>query len=180
MVPPSHHWWNLGHWAITCWIAHHNLWRTLVQGYSGCYAYIKNPIAGVNRQFVGNSRWEFGYSSKELFDSDARKSIPEIKDCIQYLENNEIFSIVGYELVDVLADQVYKGLISSNTQSQVPGRLLKIVDKSIWYDLFSSLDTYEEVEALYDRRIIQLNDTKRYAWVYMKKLQWIKLKNYEN
>lgn len=106
-----------------------------------------------------------------LCDSDARKSIPEIKDCIQYLENNEVFNLVGYELVDVLADQVYKGLISSNTQNQVPGTLLKIVDKSIWYDLFSGLDTYEEVEALYDRKIIQLNDTKRYAWVYMKKLQ---------
>ena len=104
-------------------------------------------------------------------DADKEQFLKNSSDIIQYLENNEIFSIVGYELVDVLADQVYKGLISSNTQSQVPGRLLKIVDKSIWYDLFSSLDTYEEVEALYDRKIIQLNDTKRYAWVYMKKLQ---------
>lgn len=106
-----------------------------------------------------------------LCEPEARNTILEIKNYAHLLENDALYDLKGYEIVDVTADKVYMGLIPSETDQIVSGRLLKIRGKSRWYNLFSSLDLYEEVEALYDRKIIQLNDTNRYVWVYIKKIQ---------
>jgi gamma-glutamylcyclotransferase (GGCT)/AIG2-like uncharacterized protein YtfP len=104
-----------------------------------------------------------------LSDPSQRKSIPELENCASSLSNGESIRLKNYELVDVEADQIYKGMVPSKKGTHVLGTLVAIKEKSSWFELFSSLDLYEEVDTLYDRKIIQLNDSKQYVWTYMKK-----------
>lgn len=98
-----------------------------------------------------------------------RSKITELKSCANDLENTGQFNLKNYHLIEVEADKVYKGMIPAKRGGQVLGTLVQIKEKACWTELFSSLDLYEEVDTLYDRRIIQLNDTKKYAWTYLKK-----------
>jgi gamma-glutamylcyclotransferase (GGCT)/AIG2-like uncharacterized protein YtfP len=98
-----------------------------------------------------------------------RNDIPELRSCVNNLVNTKQVDLQDYELVDVQADNIYMGMIPSKKGGFVPGTVLKISKNANWADLFSSLDIYEEVDTLYDRKIIQLNNKTKFVWTYLKK-----------
>ena len=98
-----------------------------------------------------------------------RSKIVELGSCSNDLLNNEQIVLSDFEIVDVHSIQIYKGMIPSKKGGHVLGTILKIKEKASWSELFSKLDQYEEVDTLYERKIIQINDTKKYVWTYLKK-----------
>jgi hypothetical protein len=108
-----------------------------------------------------------------LSDPDNRKSIPELNESFEYLINTSVFVLNDYEIIDIQSDKIYKGMIYSINGGKVPGNLVHIKEKSNWSLIFSSIDKYEEAGELYERKIIQLNDTNDYVWVYLKKNKFL-------
>jgi hypothetical protein len=51
----------------------------------------------------------------------------------------------------------------------VEGSEVRIEPHADWTKLFDKLDYYEEVDSLYYRAIIEVNDTNHFIWVYLKK-----------
>lgn len=105
-----------------------------------------------------------------LSNHSDRINIEELNSCVHNLVNIKQVDLQNYVLEEVQSDKVYKGMIPSKKGGFVQGTVLKICKNANWADLFRSLDLYEEVDTLYDRKIIQLNRTKKYVWVYLKKL----------
>lgn len=104
-----------------------------------------------------------------LSDYTFRELNPELKSCTKYLSNSHELTISGYQLEEVKSDKVYKALVFGERICKVSGTIVRIKDDSNLYNLFNCLDNYEEVDSLYDRKIIMLPDKNSYAWVYMKK-----------
>lgn len=98
-----------------------------------------------------------------------RSKIVELGSCANDLINKEQIVLSDFEIVDVHSDQIYKGMIPSKKGGHVLGTILKIKEKASWSELFSKLDQYEEVDTLYERKIIRINDTRKYVWTYLKK-----------
>lgn len=105
-----------------------------------------------------------------LSDPTFRKLNPELKGCAKYLGNGSAITLNGYNLEEVKSDKVYKALVHGEKICEVSGIIVRITDNSNLHELFTCLDHYEEVDSLYDRKIIWLPKNNSYAWVYMKKL----------
>jgi gamma-glutamylcyclotransferase (GGCT)/AIG2-like uncharacterized protein YtfP len=104
-----------------------------------------------------------------LSDPTFRKLNPELNKCYPFLKNGSAKTLIGFRLEEVLSDQTYKAMVVSESSHVVEGTTLLIINNSNLHQLFKCLDDYEEVDTLYDRRIINIPDEKSYAWVYMKK-----------
>jgi gamma-glutamylcyclotransferase (GGCT)/AIG2-like uncharacterized protein YtfP len=104
-----------------------------------------------------------------LSDPSQRHNIPELNSCADHLINMDQFLLEDYEIIDVEADKTYKGMIPSKNGQTVLGELVHIEKNASWSNTFNCIDLYEEVDTLYDRKIIKLNNTKKYAWTYLKK-----------
>ncbi len=109
-----------------------------------------------------------------LENSIDRNKIQEIELIAQFLVDKEKCKLSGYQLVDIVDkndDRVYKGLVpSKEKENSVEGSLVEIKESANWFNLFKVLDNYENIETLYVRKIIQVNETDNYVWTYMKKI----------
>ena len=118
----------------------------------------------------------------KLLNQSTRRIIPEIKDVLDDLiDIKQNIQLDGFFLEEVLADERYSGMVPSRKGgSTVSGGFVKINSTANWYDLFTTLDQYEEVPNLYERVIIEIPKQGRfwftrksndYVWVYMKSIR---------
>jgi gamma-glutamylcyclotransferase (GGCT)/AIG2-like uncharacterized protein YtfP len=104
-----------------------------------------------------------------LMNQQERKNIPDLLGITNYLANSNDFELDGFTLVELEFGSPYKAMVKSGQDDKVLGSILKISEKANWTEVFTNLDNYEEVNKYYDRRIIRLNKTDEYSWVYLKK-----------
>jgi gamma-glutamylcyclotransferase (GGCT)/AIG2-like uncharacterized protein YtfP len=104
-----------------------------------------------------------------LMNQQERKNIPDLLGITNYLANANGLELDGFTLVELEFGSPYKAMVKSGQDDKVLGSILKISENANWTDLFTNLDNYEEVNKYYDRRIIRLNKTDEYSWVYLKK-----------
>ena len=102
-----------------------------------------------------------------------RETLEDVNEIRSYLSNGRALYLAGYKIDAVGPNDEYKGVVKSKGEELLPveGSEVRIEQHADWTKLFDKLDYYEEVDSLYSRSIIQVNNSNHYVWVYMKKLQ---------
>ncbi len=102
-----------------------------------------------------------------------RSLLEDVNEISSYLCNDNELELLGYKIVSVGPNDEYKGLVKSKGLELLPveGVEVRILQGADWTMLFDKLDLYEEVDLLYNRAIIEVNNTNRFVWVYLKKQQ---------
>lgn len=100
-----------------------------------------------------------------------REVLEDVNEISSYLSNGKEIDLSGYKIVSVGPNDEYKGLVKSKGEELPPveGSEVRIEPHADWTKLFDKLDYYEEVDTLYARAIIEVNDTNHFIWVYLKK-----------
>ena len=100
-----------------------------------------------------------------------REVLEDVNEISSYLSNGKEIDLSGYKIVSVGPNDEYKGLVKSKGEELPPveGSEVRIEPHADWTKLFDKLDYYEEVDTLYSRAIIDVNDTNHFMWVYLKK-----------
>jgi len=100
-----------------------------------------------------------------------REVLEDVNEISFYLSNGKEIDLSGYKIVAVGPNDEYKGLVKSKGEDLPPveGSEVRIEPHADWTKLFDKLDYYEEVDSLYYRAIIEVNDTNHFIWVYLKK-----------
>lgn len=104
-----------------------------------------------------------------LQDPTARLENPDIEAVAPQLHDAGPATLSGYTTAEVPGTIPYRGLVAGDPTATVRGRLARIAPGAAWTELFTSLDRYEEVGVLYDRRILRMNESQRYVWAYLKR-----------
>jgi hypothetical protein len=104
------------------------------------------------------------------YESD-REVLEDVNVISSYLSNSIEIDLSGYKIIAVGPNNEYKGLVKSKGEDLPPveGSEVRIEPHADWTKLFDKLDYYEEVDYLYYRAIIEVNDTNHFIWVYLKK-----------
>jgi hypothetical protein len=105
-----------------------------------------------------------------LATKNDRDLLNEVQPISEFLVNDKKLKLNQYKIEDVGANHEYKGLVKTKNRNIKPieGSEVQITDDADWTKLFDALDNYEEVDLLYTRSIIQVNN-KHFLWVYLKK-----------
>jgi hypothetical protein len=100
-----------------------------------------------------------------------REVLEDVNEISSYLINGKEIDLSGYKIVAVGPNDEYKGLVKSKGEElpDVEGSEVRIERHADWTKVFDKLDSYEEVDSLYYRAIIEVNDTNHFIWVYLKK-----------
>jgi hypothetical protein len=108
-----------------------------------------------------------------LESQDDREVLDDVKPISSFLVNSKKIELHNYKIEKVGLQSEYEGLVKSKGKDVKPIKLSEvlIVLHADWTKIFETLDSYEEVDSLYSRAIIQVNNSKHYVWVYIKKLQ---------
>lgn len=111
----------------------------------------------------------FFYGTLELKAN--RAVLDDIKEINSYLNNGRRLELYNCKIEGVGSEGEYKGLVKSRRKevNPVKGSEVQIARQADWAEIFEKLDYYEEVDTLYSRGIIRVNNSNKYVWVYLKK-----------
>ncbi len=100
-----------------------------------------------------------------------REALPEVKEIAKFLKNGNDTKLENFKIESVGPNHEYKGLVKVKGEkgTSVKGCRINILENSDWTKIFTILDHYEEIDELYVRAIVKLNNNDKYYWIYLKK-----------